>query len=62
VPYAKNWTINKIKSIKCHINHKEIKEPQEMLGVVNNPVWDLMQPQNYILPELHAEIGLVNNV
>ncbi len=30
--------------------------------VVSNPVWDFVQPQNYIFPELHAEIGLVNNV
>ncbi len=32
-----------------------------MLGVVSNPAWDFVQPQNYIFPELHAEIGLVNN-
>jgi hypothetical protein len=42
----------KIKSIKFRINHR----------VVSNPVWDVVQPQNYIFPELHAEIGLVNNV
>jgi len=25
-------------------------------------VWDFIEPLHYIFPELHAEIGLVNNV
>jgi hypothetical protein len=62
VPDAENWTIEKIKSINGRIDRKELKEPRELLGVVSNPVWDFVQPQNYIFPELHAEIGLVNNV
>jgi hypothetical protein len=62
VPDAEHWTIEKIKSIKGRIDRKELKEPRELLGVVSNPVWDFVQPQNYIFPELHAEIGLVNNV
>jgi hypothetical protein len=62
VPDVANWTIDKIKLIKGCIDRKELKEPQEMLGVVSNPVWAFVQPQNYIFPELHAEIGLVNNV
>jgi hypothetical protein len=62
VPDAENWTTEKIKSIKGRIDRKELKEPRELLGVVSNPVWDFVQPQNYIFPELHAEIGLVNNV
>jgi hypothetical protein len=33
-----------------------------MLGVVSNTAWDFSQPQNYIFPEIHAEIGLVNNI
>jgi len=32
------------------------------LGIVNNPVWDFVEARNYIFPELHAEIGIVNNV
>ncbi len=59
---AENWTIEKIKSVKECIDHKELKEPQEMLGVVNDPIWDFVESQNYIFLELHAEIGSVNNV
>jgi len=29
---------------------------------VNDPVWDFIEPENYMFPQLHAEIGLVNNV
>jgi hypothetical protein len=34
VPDAENWTIEKIKAIKGCIDRKELKEPQELLGVV----------------------------
>ena len=62
VPAAEDWSIAKIKSVKERIERRELKEPCEMLGVVNDPIWDFVEPQNYIFPELHAEIGLVNNV
>jgi hypothetical protein len=62
VPSAEDWTMEKIITMKERIDRKEIKLPREMLGVVNYPVWDFVEPQNYIFPELHVEIGLVNNV
>jgi hypothetical protein len=62
VTAAEEWSIAKIKSVKERIERRELKEPREMLGVVNDPIWDFVEPQNYIFPELHAEIGLVNNV
>jgi len=52
VPDADMWTIEKLKSMKECIDHKRI----------DDPVWDFAQPENYIFPELHAEIGLMNNV
>ncbi len=39
-----------------------VKEARDILGIINNPVWDFIEPQNYIFPELYAELGLVNNV
>jgi hypothetical protein len=33
---ADNWTIEKIKSVKERIDRKELKEPQQMLRVVND--------------------------
>ena len=62
VPSAEDWTMEKIITMKERIDRKEIKLPREMLGVVNYPVWDFVEPQNYIFTELHVEIGLVNNV
>jgi len=56
------WTIEKIKNHKERIDWKEVKEAREILGIVNYPVWDFIQPENFMFPELHAEIGLVNNV
>ncbi len=50
MPDAENWTIEKIKLIKGRIDRKELKEPRELLGVVSNPDWDFVQPQNYIFP------------
>ncbi len=35
---------------------------KSVCGVVSYPVWDFIEPMNYICPELHIEIGLVNNV
>jgi hypothetical protein len=29
---------------------------------VNYPVCDFIRPENYMFPQLHAEMGLVNNV
>jgi hypothetical protein len=32
------------------------------LGIVSHPIWDFVEVENYILPKLHGEIGIVNNV
>jgi hypothetical protein len=62
LPPLETWTIKKIKAIKERIDCRELREPQEILGVVDKPIWDFIQPDNYIFPKLHAEIGLVSNV
>jgi hypothetical protein len=54
--------LQKDKNHKECIDRKEVKEAREILGIVNYPVWDFIQPENFMFPELHAEIGLVNNV
>jgi hypothetical protein len=55
---AENWTIKKIKHHKERIDRKEVKEARDILCTVNNPVWDFIESQNYIFPELHAETQL----
>jgi hypothetical protein len=62
LPPSDLWTIEKIKNHKECIYGKEVKEAREILGVVKCPVWDFIQPENFMFLELHTEIGLVNNV
>jgi len=56
------WTMEKIKERKEQIDAGLLKEPSAIRGVVNNPIWDFIQPSNMVFPQLHIEIGLVNNV
>jgi hypothetical protein len=62
LPPAETWTMQKIIRHKQRVDRREVKEARDILGIVNDPVWDFIEPENYIYPELHAEIGLVNNV
>jgi hypothetical protein len=59
VPTAETWTIEIIKEYKDRINHRELREARDIRGIVNYPAWDFIQPENYMFPQLHAEIGLV---
>jgi hypothetical protein len=38
------------------------KRAKRKKGVVSDPLIDFIQPHNYIFPQLHFEIGAVNNV
>jgi hypothetical protein len=39
-----------------------LKQAKDKLGLVEYPIWDFIEPCNYMLPQLHIEIGLTNNV
>lgn len=56
------WTIQKLKEVKNKITRGELKQAKDKLGVVEYPIWDFIEPDNYMLPQLHIEIGLTNNV
>ena len=62
LPPTEHWTIEKITRHKERIEREHLKEPRQVLGVVSHPIWDFVEVENYIFPELHAEIGIVNNV
>ena len=62
IPTADRWTIDKIKQHKDRIDRRELREARDIRGIVNDPVWDFIEPENYMFPQLHAEIGLVNNM
>jgi hypothetical protein len=52
----------KIKSHKELIDQERISKPRKVLGVLRNPVWVFVEVENFIFPQLHAEIGIVNIV
>jgi len=39
-----------------------MKEAKRKKCIVSEPLIDFIQPENYIFPQLHFEIGAVNNV
>jgi hypothetical protein len=62
VPEVEYWTVQKIKERKEQIDAGLLREPSSIHGVVNNPIWDFIEPSHMVFPQLHVEIGLVNNV
>jgi DNA gyrase/topoisomerase IV subunit A len=56
------WTIQEQLRYVEKINRKELKNPKDKKGIVSSPLIPFIQPQDYIFPLLHFEIGAVNNV
>jgi hypothetical protein len=63
VPLRKpeDWSIEKLKAEKLLVQDGLLKEPSEICGVVQFPVWDFVEVNYYIYPVLHGEIRLVND-
>jgi hypothetical protein len=62
VPASELWSIGQQHQFVKRINSGELKEPKDKKGIVDSPLIDFIQPGNYIFPQLHFEIGTVNNV
>jgi hypothetical protein len=56
------WTIEQMVEHRHRINRKNIKYPRKVCGIVDFPLWDFIQPSHYVFPQLHVEIGLINNI
>jgi hypothetical protein len=56
------WTIFKIKDYLDRIKTGALKEAKEKKGIVYAPVWDFIEAENFMFPQLHVEIGRVNKV
>jgi hypothetical protein len=61
-PECECWIIPKIKERKQQVDAGVWKEPSDIRDIVNNPVWDFIEPAFMGFPQLYVEIGLVNNV
>jgi hypothetical protein len=55
------WTIERLKAAKLLVEDGTLKEPSEIHGVVQFPVWDFIEVDHFVYPVLHGEIGLVND-
>jgi hypothetical protein len=47
---------------KDRIVAERLKDARDICRVITYPIWDLIEPKNYIFPVLHVKIGLLNNV
>jgi hypothetical protein len=56
------WTIERIKEHKSRIVREDLKDAKDICGIVDFPLWDFIQPSHKIFPQLHIEIGLINNI
>jgi len=59
---AQLWTLKQMVEHRHRINRENIKDPREVCSIVDFPLWDFIQPSHYVFPQLHVEIGLINNV
>jgi hypothetical protein len=62
LPQCDIRTVKRIKDRKQKIEVGILKEPSDIQGIVNNAIWDFVEPAQMVFPEIHIEIGLVNNV
>jgi hypothetical protein len=62
VPEALSREIEKQQQFLQEIEAGQQKEPKDKKGIVSKPIIDFIEPRDYIFPQLHFEIGAVNNV
>jgi hypothetical protein len=62
LPELDMWTIAKMKDHRTKIIRENLKDAKDISGIVDFPLWDFIEPSHFGFPQLHVEIGLVNNV
>jgi hypothetical protein len=62
VPIADLWSIAQQLQFVERINAGQLKDAKDKKGIVSLPLIDFIEPHHYIFPQLHFEIGTVNNV
>ena len=60
--HKKSWMTEKIKAYQIKTLNGELKTANAICGVVDYPLWDMIEVSNYLFPVLHAaKIGLTND-
>jgi hypothetical protein len=62
LPNHELWSIAQQSQVVQQINLGQLKDPRDKKGIVSLPLIDFIEPHHYIFPQLHFEIGTVNNV
>jgi hypothetical protein len=62
VPEDELWDIATQLQVLGEIQNGLRKEPRDKKGIVSEPIINFIEPKDYIFPQLHFEIGTVNNV
>jgi len=62
VPADELWDIAKQQQFLVEIQNGRKKEAKDKKGIVSEPIINFIEPKDYIFPQLHFEIGAVNNV
>ncbi len=62
VPVHQLWFISHKVEYVHRIEADVLKEPKEKKGILSLPLTDFIDPKHYIFPQLHFEIGAVNNL
>lgn len=56
------WTVAKQHQFVEQISSGHLKEARGKKSIATFPLIDFIEPQHYIFPQLHFEIGTVNNI
>lgn len=62
VPEDEMWTVAQQIEFVDSINAGRLKEAKDKKGIVTLPLLSFVEPKHFIFPQLHFEIGTVNNV
>ncbi len=56
------WNVALHDEILQKIQDGQLKTTKEKRGIVSKHIWSFIEPRNYIFPQLHFKIGVINMV
>jgi hypothetical protein len=62
MPVDELWSVTQHVQFVERINARQLKEAKDKKGIVSLPLIEFIEPHQNIFPQLHFEIGTVNDV
>jgi hypothetical protein len=56
------WSVALHDEMLQKVQDKQLKILKEKKGIFSKHIWSFIEPQNYIFPQLHFEISVINMV